>query len=207
MKFSTPRAIIAAAIATAFIGVSATAIAQGMNGTEPDMHKPHTSQRAADGANAQPGADKLARHAQRAQRMEKRMAEHQAKLKTELQLSADQEPAWNAFVARMQPDMSKRTPIDREAWSKLTTPERLDKMAALKAERDGEMAKRSDAIKSFYAALKPEQQKTFDNQRMGFHRAGMKGEHRMGHGHKGHGHMGGKDHPHMDRETTPAARS
>jgi periplasmic protein CpxP/Spy len=47
-----------------------------------------------------------------------------------------------------------------------------------------------EAVKTFYAALTPEQQKVFDTQAHGgFHRAGMKGEHRMGGkgGHGGHG--------------------
>ena len=85
----------------------------------------------------------------------------------------------------------------REDWSQLTTPQRLDKMQALRAERDAAMAKRIEAVKTFYAALTPEQQKVFDTQAHGgFHRAGMKGEHRMGGkgghgGHRGMGAMGG----------------
>jgi Spy/CpxP family protein refolding chaperone len=84
--------------------------------------------------------------------------------------------------------------MSREDWAKLTTPERLDKMQALKAERDARMDKRIDATKSFYAALTPEQQKVFDSQRHGgFQRAGMKGERGMmgKHHHGGHHRMGG----------------
>ena len=56
------------------------------------------------------------------------------------------------------------------------------------------MTKRIDAVKTFYAALTPEQQKVFDTQAHGgFQRAGMKGEHRMGGkgGMGGHGERGG----------------
>jgi len=52
-------------------------------------------------------------------------------------------------------------------------------MQALKAERDAAMAKRVDAIKSFYATLNADQQKVFDTKQIGgFQRAGM---------HRGHG--------------------
>jgi hypothetical protein len=61
--------------------------------------------------------------------------------------------------------------------SKLTTPERIDKMKEMRAQRMGEMAaemdKRGAATKTFYAALTPEQQKLFDAHEMNGH--GMKG--------------------------------
>ena len=50
----------------------------------------------------------------------------------------------------------------------MTTPERLDLMQKRQAERSAEFTKRADATRSFYAALKPEQQKTFDAEAMRF---------------------------------------
>ena len=51
------------------------------------------------------------------------------------------------------------------------------------AERSAAFAKRADATRSFYAALKPEQQKTFDAETLRF---GPGGERH--HGPRGHGH-------------------
>ena len=50
----------------------------------------------------------------------------------------------------------------REEMQALTTPQRIDRMTAMKAQRDAAMAKRGDATKTFYVALTPEQQKVFD---------------------------------------------
>ena len=196
MKLISKKGLVAAALATAFVGFSATAIAQGMGGMSHGMHAQHMAQ-----DNTEAGKPNMGqRHAQRMESMQKHHAERQAKLKTELKLTAEQEPAWNAFVARTAHEPRAMKAGAREDWSKLTTPERLDKMQALKAERDAQMAKRIDATKSFYAALTPEQQKVFDTQAHGgMQRAGMKGEHRMGgqgghhgmqDGHKGMGGMG-----------------
>jgi periplasmic protein CpxP/Spy len=101
-------------------------------------------------------------------RMHQAMAQRQAELKTSLKLSAEQEAAWATYVAAMQPpsDMPGMNPEYRqkmhEEMQKLTTPERIDQMIAMKARRDAEMAKRADATKAFYATLSPEQQKVFD---------------------------------------------
>jgi murein L,D-transpeptidase YcbB/YkuD len=178
MKLFSQRNLIAAALATAFVGVSATAIAQGM-GMSPELHAQHAAQRGTPGA----GAMDPARMAEMQKNQGERHAARMAQLKTELKITAAQEPAWNAFVARTA--HTPRKPAATEDWSKLTTPQRLDKMQALHAERSAEMTQRVEATKSFYAALTPDQQKSFDAQR-GLQRAGMKGEHRMG-GQKGHG--------------------
>lgn len=195
MKLFTKRTLIAASLAAAFVGLSATAIAQNAGGPgnhqgmSADMHAQHMAQRGTEAGKGQ--GDMAGKMAQRMEQMQKRHAEHQAQLKTTLKITAAQEPAWNAYVAGTAhtPRMGKTAGED---WSKLTTPQRLDKMQAHKAERDAQMSKRVDAVKTFYAALTPEQQKVFDTQgHSGFHRAGMKGEHRMG-GHGGHHGMRGQ---------------
>ncbi len=195
MKLFSQRTLIAAALATAFVAVSATAIAQGMGAPSQDMRAQHMAQRAQAGPDATPGnADLTQKRAYRMERMQKRMAERQAQLKATLKITPAQEAAWNAFVARTAPEPRMGRDVSREDWAKLTTPQRLDKMQALKAERDARMDKRIDATKSFYAALTPEQQKVFDSQRHGgFQRAGMQGERGMmgKHHHGGHHRMGG----------------
>jgi protein CpxP len=185
MKLLPKRTLIAATLAAAFVGISATAIAQG---TAQAPASPPVTQSASPQAPTQADAQKRTqRHAERMERMQKKMAERQAKLKSELKLTPAQEPAWNAFVARTQPPARTAPQGPREDWSKLTTPERLDKMQAMKTERDARMAQRTEAIKSFYANLDAEQKKVFDDKYgMGFQRTGM---HHKGH-HGGH-HKGG----------------
>ncbi len=183
MKPNTTKAVIATVLAAAFAGVSLTAIAQ--NAAAPaDMHAQHMAQR----ANASGPMDP-ARMAEMQKKMSERHAQRMERLKAELKITSAQEPAWNAYVARTAHE--PRKPAAADDWSKLTTPQRLEKMQALHNERNAEMTKRIDATKSFYAQLTPEQQKTFDAQGGGMRHAGMKGEHRMGgHGGKGHHGMG-----------------
>ena len=120
-----------------------------------------------------------------AQRME-RMKEHRAKrlaaLKDKLKLTGAQESAWTTYTAANQPPAGPRPQrMDRAEFAKLTTPQRLERMQTRQAERSAMFAKRADATKTFYAALTPEQQKTFDAETV----------HAGGHGHRGHrGHQG-----------------
>ena len=195
MKLNLKNALIATSIAAGLFGASAVAIAQNTTAAptvmaEQGMQAPQKAQRAGE---AQAQGDKQGKH--RADRMAK-----MDKLKAELKLAPEQEAAWSAFVERTahEPRMAGKNGAQREDWSKLTTPERLDKMQARHAERGEQMAQRIDATKGFYAALTPEQQKTFDSQSMrGFQRTGMKGDKRgMGH----HGHHHGK---HMDHKMGP----
>ena len=186
MKLNFKNTLIATSIAAGLFGASAFAVAQTT-----DANSPRTEMRAQAKGEGQ-GKHRMERMA----KMEKRHAAHQAELKAALKLAPAQEAGWNAFVARTahEPRMGGKAGEQREDWSKLTTPERLDKMQARHAERSEQMTKRIDATKSFYATLTPEQQKTFDGQSMrGFQRAGMKGGH---HGHP----MGGK---HMDFKKGP----
>jgi hypothetical protein len=110
-------------------------------------------------------------------KMQTRMAKHQAELKAKLKITASQEGAWTSFTAAMQPAahlMRERPTAEQRAeFDKLNTPMRIDKMQALRTQRMADMAsemdKRGAATKAFYAALSPEQQKTFDaeHQKMG----------------------------------------
>lgn len=119
------------------------------------------------------------------------MAQRANALKAQLKLTPQQEPAWTTFMAAMQPaERSARLErLDRKEMEKLTTPERIDRMRALRAQYGAEADRRGEAIKTFYAALTPEQQKTFDA-----HTQNMRGKdgHRgdWGHGDGEHGHHG-----------------
>ena len=127
-----------------------------------------------------------------------------------LNIRADQEPAFLAFLSDM-----KRQPHEHEGMAghkdgsqhkdasatPLTTPERLDRMAAFMAKRTAErqaaFQRRADAIKRFYAVLGPEQRRAFDA--LHAMRGGMQGGRPGGPGHEGGpgGHPGwGGDHEH-----------
>jgi protein CpxP len=191
MKSLPKRALLATMLATALVGVSATALVQASA-----LHPTAQTTTPAETSTAKPTAptaeQRDQKRAERMARMQQKMAERQAAFKTELKLTPEQEPAWNAFIARTQPQARPTRQGSREDWSKLTTPQRLDKMQALKTERDAAMAKRVDAIKSFYATLNADQQKVFDAKHMsGFQRAGMHRGHGK-HRHGDHQPMGGK---------------
>jgi periplasmic protein CpxP/Spy len=95
-----------------------------------------------------------------AAKMQEHMAKRQAALKQKLQISSAQEGAWNAWTAAMKPGDFKRP--ERGEMEKLTTPERIDRMRAMRDQHMAQMDKRAEATKAFYATLTPEQKKTFD---------------------------------------------
>ncbi len=132
---------------------------------------------------------------------QERMAKRQAELKAKLKITPAQEGAWTTFTAAMKPPANmaggmgmQHDPKVKAEMDKLTTPERIDKMQAMRAERmktmNTEMDKRGAATKAFYAVLSAEQKAVFDaitphggrHGGMGGERGG-RGEHgRMGHG-------------------------
>jgi periplasmic protein CpxP/Spy len=134
------------------------------------------------------------------ERMAERVAKRQAELKAKLKITPAQEGAWTTFTAAMKPPAGgmmgmRHDPKVKAEMDKLTTPERIDKMRALRAERmttmNAEMDKRGAATKAFYTVLSSEQKAVFDavSMRGGRHGGGhgMRGEH----GEKGeHGRMG-----------------
>ncbi len=135
--------------------------------------------------------------------MQQMMEKRQADLKASLKIEPAQEAAWTAFTTAMKPpaDMAQRRDAMRASMEKLSTPERIDHMKAMRTQRDAEMAKREQAVKDFYAVLTPEQKKTFDTRRpMGGpghgERSGQAGGHNHAESGSDHkmgamGHMGG----------------
>lgn len=139
---------------------------------------------------AAPHGDRMMGHRDPAKR-QAWIAKRQAELKARLQITPAQEGAWTAFTAAMQPRArhARPTPEQRAEFAKLTTPERIDKMHALRAQRmagiSAAMDQRGEAIKTFYAALSPEQKKTFDAEHAKFGKRGGHGHHEGGMHHKG----------------------
>lgn len=114
------------------------------------------------------------------ERQQQRAAQRQARLKQILQITPAQEGAWSTWIASRQPGRSFQGG-QRAEFAQLTTPERIDRMRALRAARVAEADRRGEATKVFYAALTPAQQKAFDalQAERGFRRgAGHRGHHR-----------------------------
>lgn len=104
-------------------------------------------------------------------KMSQRMEQHQKALHDALKLTPDQESAWAAYAGKMKGPDIKGMQSNREEMSKLSTPERLDRMNELARQHLKSMEERSAATKSFYAGLNPEQKKAFDE----YHNHGGKG--------------------------------
>jgi hypothetical protein len=191
MKLSSKHLLLTTLMATCGFAASAqnATPAAPATGAQPQMH------------------DRMHRgdHSSMRERMlgnhQERMVKRQAELKTKLKITPAQEGAWATFAAAMQPPANMaggmmgthHDPKVKADMDKLTTPERIDKMRALRAERlttiNAEMDKRGAATKAFYAVLSSEQKAVFDaiTPRGGRHGGmgvdhGGRGEHgRMGH--------------------------
>ena len=160
------RQLIAAALLGA-VGLGAVAQAQTPPAGE---HRGHMMQG---------GRHDPARMEEFRARMQERMAKRLGELKQKLQITSAQEGAWTAWTSAVTPTRMQRP--DRAEFASLTTPERIDRMRAHRAQRNADMDKRMDATKTFYAALSAEQKKTFDAEGMRFMRGG-KGGHGRHHG-------------------------
>jgi len=125
-------------------------------------------------------------------KMQARMADQMAAVKTKLQLTPAQEAAWTSFTRTVQTKPHAPMAAAHAELDKLPTPERIDRMRSLHTQRMADMGQRAAAVKTFYAVLTPAQQKVFDEQLS--RTAGRHGDHNKGHG--GHtcpmAHMGGK---------------
>ena len=113
-------------------------------------------------------------------RRQEHMDLHARRLHDLLQLRPDQDAALHILLAALAPPMDGMDhmgdhhmgpegpggPDGHDAFAKLTTPERLDKMSAMMAEhiakRQERFQHRAAAIKAFYAVLSPAQQHAFD---------------------------------------------
>ena len=116
--------------------------------------------------------------------------QHAQDMRTILRLRPDQEPALTAFLQshkRPTKPPEHRGPPGADAMA-MTTPQRLDEMARREAEHSAMRLRHDEALRTFYAALSPEQRQVFDAlQRM--HGAGR--GHGGGHGGWGHHGFGG----------------
>lgn len=102
-------------------------------------------------------------------------AKRLAALHDKLNLRSDQEAAWNEFVAATTPPARPNLAERRAEFADLNAPERAQKMLDQMKLREATMSKHVEALKTFYAQLSSEQQKTFDEnfKRMAHRRGGL----------------------------------
>lgn len=92
---------------------------------------------------------------------------HLSELKGKLHLTKDQEPAWKTFSeevlaqAKSMGAMPAGMKKDMQSMPQ-TAPERMSMMASMMKDRAQHMASIADTVKTFYAALTPEQKMAFD---------------------------------------------
>lgn len=178
MRRMPSRTTIAATVAAAFVALSAAAFAQNATQDKPAASAPRMN----------PDQQAERRGARMAE-MIQRHADMQAQLKKDLKITAEQETAWKQFTDATAPKPPAEPPMmARQDWAQLTTPERLEKMQAMRADRQKVMDQHVAAVKAFYAVLSPEQQKVFDSHGPGLGpdgQMGPRGQHRGDRQHQG----------------------
>lgn len=161
--------------ATLLAALGATAVAQTQ--TPPPPQVGPRGEMAQRGGLPMEHMDPARMHEMRQVRMERRLAA----LKLKLAIAPAQEGAWTAWTTAMKPPVQPQARPSRVDFERMTTPERIDRMRALRTTRQAEMDRRMDATKTFYAALSADQKKVFDGESMQMMRGGRDG-HRGGHG-------------------------
>ncbi len=109
-----------------------------------------------------PGMAAMGMHQMDPAKMQAVFEKRMDRLKTILQLTPEQEGAWTTFKTALTPPAALPEMPKQEDLEKLTTPERLDRLHALRVQRAQRMDLREAATKTFYAALTPPQRKAFD---------------------------------------------
>ena len=87
-----------------------------------------------------------------------------ARLKEELKITSDQEPAWRAYVEKTRSNVKDMRDQMQAAMKDpaQTAPERFDRHIELMKKRLVNFENMDDALKSLYAALTPEQKAIAD---------------------------------------------
>lgn len=94
-----------------------------------------------------------------------------SELKAKLNLTNDQQPAWQTFSDQVNDQAKNMTEMRNKMKDKMqtmpkTAPEQMANMAEMMKDRAQGIAKMADAVKTFYATLTPEQQIAFDKVHM-----------------------------------------
>lgn len=174
-------------VALAALGFAGAAMAQSAApaATPTGVHSPQARH-----PRAMSDEQRAAFEAKRAERQAKRaerQAERAAKLRTELKLTPQQEPAFAAFLAAGKPAgrLEAHKAGEHGQFAALPAPQRMERMIARQKERTARMEARLAAMNKLYAVLTPEQKQVFDSRALRF------GGKQRGHGRHGqHGQHG-----------------
>lgn len=166
-------------IALTALGLAGTALAQTAAVTTQEGRHGHAM------SAEQHAAHKAERQAKRAERQARRVA----KLRADLKLTAQQEPAFAAFVAAGQraPRPDAGNGGERARLAAMPAPQRLQQQIERQKQRTARMEARLAALNNLYAVLTPEQKQVLDSRAV---RLG--GKHHGHRGHRGHGGHGGE---------------
>lgn len=171
----------------------------------PTASAPSTTQAPAEAAHRGHHAHKHSpeQAKQHAEKRAEKRAERQAEFLKKLNLSSAQQTAWTQYQNALQPapkaqgqakPTAETRKAAREAWGKLTTPQRIEARQQQHAQRHAAQQARDQATLAFYAQLNPAQQQVFDAESQGLDRHGKRGGPRgVKHG-EHHGKHHGKDH-------------
>lgn len=105
-----------------------------------------------------------------------RAEQHLSHFKSELKITAGQEPLWQAFAEKVKANAGQGMKAMREtAKETVPAPERMAQMIAMMKERTAAMESVSESFKRLYDALTPEQKAVADKHGVFGHRMGQKG--------------------------------
>ena len=151
---ATLAAFVAAGATFAAIHAISPAAAQDA----PRLQLAQDSQRGPDSARSDERRQE--RMERRAERMQKRFAERMQKLRTELKLTAQQEPLFNAVENQMKKAQEQRRAAwttNRDRFRNAELPDRLDLMSERAAANATAMRELAGTVKPLWATLTPEQ--------------------------------------------------
>ena len=156
MKLNTK--IVTGLLATSALafGLAAQAAPQGMKGM---------------GCEHEPGMGMMQRGSAMKGDPSARAEQHLSQFKSQLKVTPQQEPLWQAFAEKMKANAGQGMKSMRENMQQpMTAPERMDKMSAAMKERLTAMEATHESFKRLYDVLTPEQKAIADKHVMG---AGM----------------------------------
>lgn len=171
MKTSTCM-VRKAAIAVAVVaGLAASVVAVAQPGYGPGAMK------GADGCGpgAMMGAGYGPNSARNPAEIAKFQQEHLTRLKSRLGITAEQQPAWDAYAtmaAQQAQTMQALHQTRHQTMSTATAPERLAMAQQVMGERQKAMASMSESLTKLYDVLTPKQREAFDQSRRPMGRRG-----------------------------------
>ncbi len=130
-----------------------------------------------------PSAEQIAK-------FEQHRVKRQAELHDKLKITAAQESAWQAFIAKSTPTFApgdKPVRLSKDEWQKLSAPARIEHRLEGMKRAEAHLSAQLDATKTFYATLTPEQQKIFDQDVAQMEKHEFREGHRFGHQEGKHG--------------------